>query len=399
MAQSGGTVFKGALLVAGTTIGAGMLGLPVDTAEVGFFPSLLIYLVCWACMAATGLLLLEACLWWKEDKNIVSMAGHTLGRWGRIFSWGWYLFLFYCLTLAYVVGGGNFTREISGGVLSDRVSSLLFVGVFGSFVYIGERLIGRLNVLLMGGLVLSFLAFIFLGFEDVRPELLFRSDWLSVWNSLPIVFIAFAYQGLVPTLARYMQYDVKRTRAAIIYGSVIPLVCYAVWQALILGIVPYEGPDGLLEAKRLGLSAVLPLKHFIQMPYVYYFGLVFAFFAIATSFLGVTLGLLDFLADGLGVEKSPKGRAGLCMLIFVPPLILAELYPHVFLDALGLAGGFGVALLLGALPVVMVWVGRYYTGYAGPKLLPGGRWTLSAILLFLAIEVTIELCHLIHRCG
>ncbi len=393
MAERQGTVFRGTMLVAGTTIGGGMLALPVATAEVGFFPSLLVYFCCWAFMACTGLLLLEVCLWLKEDSNIVSMAGHTLGKAGSYFAWTWYLFLFYCLTLAYVVGGANFIKDVAGGALSDRSSAFLFVVLFGSLVYAGAKVVGHLNVVLMTGLALAYFGFVVLGVSHINVEMLYRTDWKAMWSALPIAFVAFAYQGLVPTLARYMHYDLAKTRRAILLGSFIPLATYIVWQGLILGIVPLEGPGGLAEARAAGQSAVPPLKHFIDAPYVYHLGQFFAFFALTTSFLGVTLGLLDFLADGLKVEKTALGRAFLCLIVFVPPLILAELYPSIFLQALTLAGGYGVALLLGLLPICMVWAGRYRKGLRGTEMLPGGRWVLVALILFVCIELVIEVAH------
>lgn len=393
MADKHGSILSGSLLVAGTAIGAGMLALPVATAEVGFGPSLLVYLVCWAFMVCTGLLLLEACLWLKEDTNVVSIAGHTLGKGGSAFAWIWYLFLFYCLTLAYVVGGANFLREVLNNQISDRTSAILFVIVFGSIVYAGAKVVSRLNNLLIAGLALTYLAFVILGAGNIKMELLQRHDWSRTWNVLPIVFVAFAYQGLVPTLTRYMGFNRKRTATAILIGSFAALVTYIIWQGLILGIVPLTGPGGLAEARAAGESAVPPLKTFIDAPYVYHLGQFFAFFALTTSFLGVTLGLLDFLADGLSIKKTAGGKFILCLMIFIPPLILAEIYPTVFLSALDLAGGYGVALLLGLLPILMVWAGRYYHGFKGVRILPGGRWMLALLILFVVLEVAVEVSH------
>ena len=53
-----------------------------------------------------------------------------------------------------------------------------------------------------------------------------------------------------PHLMTYMDRDVKKVRISIILGTSIPLLVYLVWETLILGIVPIEGPGGLLEAKR-----------------------------------------------------------------------------------------------------------------------------------------------------
>ena len=73
-------VIGGVLLVAGTSIGAGMLALPVVTAAGGFFPAFFSYLICWAFMTSTGLLLLEISLGMPPDANLVTMAGTYLGR-------------------------------------------------------------------------------------------------------------------------------------------------------------------------------------------------------------------------------------------------------------------------------------------------------------------------------
>ena len=101
------SVLAGSLLVAGTSIGGGMLALPVLTAYAGFLPSAVIFFLCWLFMASTGLLFLEVSQWMQRDANIVSMAESTLGKVGKYFAWVVYLFLFYCLTVAYMVGCGN----------------------------------------------------------------------------------------------------------------------------------------------------------------------------------------------------------------------------------------------------------------------------------------------------
>jgi tyrosine-specific transport protein len=48
-----GHLVGGTLLVAGTSIGVGMLALPVATAAGGFLPSLMIYFLCWFFMLCT----------------------------------------------------------------------------------------------------------------------------------------------------------------------------------------------------------------------------------------------------------------------------------------------------------------------------------------------------------
>lgn len=397
--NSFGHIFRGSLLVAGTSIGGGMLALPVLTSQAGFFPSLVIYLACWLFMACTGLLFLEVSLWMKEEANIVSMASRTLGVAGKLAAWGLYLFLFYCLTLAYIVGSGDLILSLVQGKISltSWQAQLLFLALFGPLVYFGAHVVGKLNVFLMLGLGISYFAFVYLGAGYVDTNLLMRANWSKLWFALPITFTAFAYQGIIPTLVTYMHRDVRQVRLAILIGSFVPFITYVVWQWLILGIVPAEGPNSLGEALTQGQNAVHPFKHVLNVPVVYIVGQYFAFFALLTSFLGVTLGLLDFLADGLKLKKTPLNKFWLCLLIFVPPVLFALIHPHVFLMALDYAGGFGCALLLGLLPVLMVWVGRYHLNLKGEYQVGGGRLLLIVLGLFVIVELFCQFGILLNR--
>lgn len=382
-----GSIVKGTLLVAGTSIGGGMLALPILTGLAGFMPSILVYVLCWLFMACTGLLFLEICFWMHDDANIVSMAERTLGQPGKWAGWVLYLFLFYCLSLAYIVGCGDLVMELFDESIPEWVGSISFVILFAPLVYAGAHFAGRINVILMIGLAVTYLIFVWLGYRHITPELLLTKDWSHFTMAFPIAFTAFAYQGIIPTLVTYMHRDVARIRLAILIGTFIPLVVYVIWQGLILGIVPVHAPGGLLDALKKGDNAVLPLKNFLNSPNVYIVGQFFAFFALVTSFIGVTLGLLDFLADGLNIKKTPSGKLLLCALIFIPPLVFSYTYPGGFLMALDYAGGFGCALLLGLLPILMVWSGRYYLHLSSPYALSGGKPLLVVLALFVFFEL------------
>jgi tyrosine-specific transport protein len=388
-------VLSGALLVAGTAIGAGMLALPVVTAVGGFFPACVVYLFCWLFMAATGLLFLEISLWLPHDANLVSMAGHLLGKWGKAMSWLLYLFLFYCLTIAYIAGGGGFITALLGGETPLWSGILCFTVIFSPVVYLGTYAVDRINFLLMMGLVVSYLAFISMGYKYVTPFLLMQQNWSASLLALPVIFTSFSYQGIIPSLVTYLQRNVTWVRKAIIIGTAIPFIAYVIWEFLIVGIVPLEGVNGLIAAKEKGLTAVFPLKSLLLSPYIYSIGQAFAFFALTTSFLGVTLGLLDFLADGLKVAKVGIKKFWLCLAVFLPPLAIALIQPGIFLQALGLAGGIGCALLLGLFPILMVWSGRYRKRLTPvAKQLPGGKWLLFLLICFVLFELYFEFLNL-----
>jgi tyrosine-specific transport protein len=378
-------VFGASLLVAGTSIGAGMLALPVVTAAGGFFPSLFIYFLCWIFMTSTGLLFLELCLKLPPDANLITMAATYLGRSGKIFAWILYLFLFYCLLIAYISGGGSLLQ--SWFSIDVSFLQILFTSLLGVCVYFGAKVVDRLNWILMGGLILTYGAFVLLGLPKVHFERLQPANWGVSLYALPVIFTAFSFQGIIPSLTTYLRRDARQIRFAIIAGTSIAFFIYLLWELLILGIIPLEG---LEQAKNLGQTAVAPLNLHVGVS-IFWIGQAFAFFAISTSFLGVGLGLIDFLADGLTLPKIGVRKLFLAALTFLPPLIVSLTNPTLFIVALVAAGGIGCALLLGFLPTLMVWVSRYrHEGHGGPIQLRGGRPLLLLFFLFVLFELFLE---------
>jgi tyrosine-specific transport protein len=385
-----GHLVGGTLLVAGTSIGVGMLALPVATASGGFIPSLVIYLLCWMFMLCTGLLILEACIWMPKNANLITLASRLLGKWGKVCCWLLYLFLFSCLMVAHVAGGGGVIADLSGGLFPNWLSTIIYVLIFSPVVYFGALWVDRTNLALMLGIIITYLLFVVSSVSYINPTFLERMDWGKIWWALPVVFTAFGYQSLIPTLFNYMNRNVPKVRLALICGTTIPLIIYIIWELIILGIVPLGGPNGLMEALRQGQNAVNPLGNYLQNPNLLRVGRAFAFFALSTSFLGISIAFVDFLLDGLKLSKKGSSKALVCTAIFLIPLLITLIDPNLFISALSIAGGIGVALLLGAMPILMVWAGRYYQGHSLiHQQLPGGKVTLSVMMLFIVFELLI----------
>lgn len=202
----------------------------------------------------------------------------------------------------------------------------------------------------------------------------------------PVVITSFGYHIIIPSLVTYMNHDRKKLFWVICIGSFFPLMFYIIWQILILGIVPMQGEKGLVEAWCRGLSATYPLTHIITNIWANIGAQFFSFFAITTSFLGVTLSLSDFLIDGLKIKKSWEGRLIACILTFVPPLIFVFTYQRGFLVALEYAGVF-VSILLVFLPAMMVWKLKTIPLYS--TIL--GKMIIITVLLFAACIVVVDI--------
>lgn len=391
-------LFGAILLVSGTTIGAGMLALPVTTGLAGFFPSLLIMTAVWLFMMLTAFYFLEVNLRIKSESNFISMMHKTLGRPGEIISWVTYLLLLYALTAAYLLGCSQILSDALEKAFSfdipDWVWPVAIFIFFAIFIYLGTQVADFLNRFMMVGLVLAYVAILGLGCCKVSLPKLGYTNFSYLLPSVSIVLTTFGYHIIIPTLTTYLEHDSKLLKKAIFIGSLIPFIVYVLWQFLVMGVVPVYGEHSLSEAAKEGLQVTFFLKILLGSPWVGIAVRCFAFFAIVTSLLGVSLSLTDFLADGLKVKKTHLGKCFLILLTFIPPLLFALFYPKGFIMALKYAGIF-VVILLALLPALMAWFERYVrkvgTGFIRPDFkVPGGKLLLGSTILLSLVLLGIE---------
>lgn len=360
--QKPGNIFGGMLLIAGSCIGAGMLGLPIITGIAGFFPSMLMFFISWAFMTTTGLLLVEVNGWYDRPVNFLTMVGHTLGKLGKGLSWILYLLLFYSLLVAYMSGSGNHVQAFSKGFLPftipDWTGTLFFVLLFGWVIFLGTRSVDLFNRFLMVGKIGSFLLLIFIGLRYVKPEQLLETKSEYAFIALPILVISFGFHNMIPTLTNYMKGDVKRTRQAILAGSIFTLLIYLVWEVLSLSILPMQGADGILQSYTKDIDAAQAIREFLRQSIVGTLAQLLAFFAILTSFLAQALSLSHFLADGFHLPHGDRENFWMSLLALLPPLLFTIIWPQLFFAALSFGGGICAVILFGIMPAVMVWMGR-----------------------------------------
>lgn len=379
---------SGTLLIAGTTTGAGMLGIPLITAKAGFLPAVVITTAVWLFMLATGYLFLEATLWMPEGANVLSMSRRFLGRGGKFIAGGAFLFLYYCLMIAYFAAGAPIFMAGMGLTLLGTWGYLIFGVIFGGIVVLGLKAVDRINYLLMAAMFLSYFALIGGGIPSISWEKFTRKDWLEAFLAAPILFSAFGYHNIIPSLTSYFGRNVKVLRRSLFWGTLIPFFIYLLWQWLIIGIVPLPAIE---EALAKGQPATQALQSLTGYPWIMQTGQFFAFFALTTSMLGVAFSMVDFLGDGLKMRRTGSSRIFLCLLVFLPPFIFSAIDPAIFVLAISFAGGFGEAFLNGLLPIALVWIGRYHRKLESQPQLFGDKKLLillfSAALSVVAFEI------------
>lgn len=375
----------GILLIVGTSIGGGMLALPVSLAEVGMLNSIYFLIFCWFIMTGGALLILEVSLHCPPGSNMITMAKTTLGLPGQILAWGACLVLLYSLLAAYISGGTDVLNSILEQAhihLPSWCASILFTVVFGIIVYHGIHLVDYVNRGFMFGKLAIYVLLVFVISPHVQFQQLNHGYLPAITGSLMILITSFGYATIVPSLREYFADDIPSLRRVILYGSLIPLFCYILWMVIIMGVVKREGHGGLMAlmtSDHATSGLTVALGEAVNNVWIHGFFQFFTSICIVTALLGVSLSLFDFLADGFKLNK--KGRQGLCVvtLTFLPSLVVVLFKPGIYLHALGYAGICCVIFLL-LLPVLMAWQGRKkYIAKKDIIILPGGQVSLMLI--------------------
>ena len=424
-------------LIAGTTVGAGILALPAKTLAAGIAPTGATLIGAWVYMAASGLLIAEVnvntlCALERNAVSISTMTEETLGTAGSRVSSLAYVFIHYTLLVAYMLQGGTLLLELGAqlhvpalsalSAASETVGPPIFAGLLGGALLFGApTLIEKVNSIAVVGVVVSFVGLLGLGAQQVDPALLAHVDVPAVVPAIPVMVLSLVFHNVVPTVCYQLGCDLPRIRTAILAGSAIPTVMFIAWCAVILGSVPFDAADAAaasgttFDPLALLRSSGNDFGETVR---------VFSLLAVTTSFVGFYYGLTDFFADLLGYEKSSSGggeasdgeasdgeeaaadgaasrtlaqKVTLASLTLLPPLGFAVSDPSIFFSALDNAGTYGILTLFGIIPAAMAWVQRYGgdqsdfdSEQVAPDALPGGKLTLGAMIVAAALVVGVE---------
>lgn len=311
-------------------------------------------------MAFTALLMVELHQFADSDATLHTLADKILGTKGKWIASFAVMFLFYALCAAYIAGGGaQFNQrisDISGIELNGQITTLLFTLLVAGVVTIGTHSVDKVNRVLFGlkliamVLVLSFLA------PNITSQYLMSMPLQQglIVAAIPVVFTSFGFHGSIPSIVRYLDGDVRSLRKVMIIGSALPLVIYVFWQSVTLGVISQEQ---LLSDTSLG-ALLVSLSQTVHQSNLSVIVGVFADLALLTSFIGVSLGLFEFMGDSLSKKLGSAKRVKTAAITFLPPLGFALFYPQGFITALGYAA-IALSVLAILLPTVMVYKIRY----------------------------------------
>ena len=348
-------IFNAVIMVTGTSVGSGILGLPIITSRAGLLPTMLAFLVAWVFMTVAAFYILDVKLQVKGTHNLSSLIKRTLGRPGQIVSSLMIVLLLYALLCTYMMAGSAWLNVFVAPLINipKHLAPILFTLVLGGLLLCGERLTYNLNNVLGIALLFAFIATVGSSLVPANYDFIRQGEFQAILPSLPLILTTFGFSIVVPALTEYLDYDASAVKKAIIMGSLLALVAYAVWEWVTLGNITPSGFQTMRQSGDNGTGVIVSLAQSTHSAGVTFSGQLFAVFAVITSFLGVSLALLHFLSDVMSLKLKGQNKLILFCMTYLPPIIVTSFYPRAFVQILSFAGIF-VAVLLGLFPAMMV---------------------------------------------
>ncbi len=343
------------LLIIGTTIGAGMLSLPLVIAACGFTTAIILLVMSWSVMYITSLKLLNVCAKYPLGVNFTTMMQSRASRGYQLVFALIYLLLLYSLMSAYTTQGASLITLISPSTglsnIGVALPAIIFIVVFSTFMYSYKTsdYANRFFVLLK--FVFFVLAIVimysYIRFHNLGNMPLSLYALMFAW---PTLLPSFGFQNIIPVIYEYEKGDVKSVKKSILIGSLCVLAIYIIWVFLALALIPQQGlhsyqtlfvsgnntPAGFIaEVSAISNSKVLEtgLSIFINI-------------AIITSFIGVGISLMHYIKDIFTRCNKSINKISLSSVCFIPPLIFTIFYPKGFILALQYAAIFAVIVFV-----------------------------------------------------
>ncbi|CAL7959831.1 Tyrosine-specific transport protein [Gammaproteobacteria bacterium] len=389
------------MIVIGTLIGSGIIALPLVLAGPGFIWSTITILVAWVVLTVTGLLVLEMSLALPADAcTFSSMAAKTLGIPGRIITWISYLLLLYLCICGYLTAESSllailFEPILGNAAIPHWIFAMLFTFVLGSVIYWSTSTVDKVNRGLFSLKGLLLIATIVLVMPQVDASKLISGQSLEQAKYLlvasPIILLIFNFQFVIPSLRMYVGDKPKELKSIIITGTTCALIIYLLWAAATLGTVPQTGDNSFTTLAHLGYPAgpsdfAKIIAAIVNNKWVAASIHGFMNITMTTAFLGVSLGLFDFLADGFKRKNNRFGRLQTASLTFIPPFLYTFFCPHGFMTAMNYSACFVTTLCM-ILPALMVYRLRKSSELKSPYRVSvcGGNTALITIIIVGAI--------------
>jgi tyrosine-specific transport protein len=272
--------FEAVAILVGTTIGAGIFGLPYVFSKAGYLTGMLVMIVIGLAMFFSNLFLGEIILSTKQNHQLTGYAGNYFGKKGKYLMFGLILFGLYGNFVSYLIAIGQVAGALFGG--PPFFYSILFFCLYSLLIYIGLKIIKKFELVMTMFIFTIILVISFIGYRLIHFSNLGVINWSNFFIPYGAIFFALGSGSALPPLRHLLVGQEKLVKKAIIWGMVIPFVVYILFITVVVGV---NGAN-TTEIASIGLGRAFGTIMIL-------FANIFALFTISTSFIALGQALKE----------------------------------------------------------------------------------------------------------
>lgn len=326
---------RGASLIIGSIIGAGILSIPYTAKKLGLLPSLLLMLVIGIVLYLTSIVLLKFAA--KYDGSpIALLAKNELGRLGGYLMMAGTMIYIYGALLAYLAAAGSTISALSP--ISSFPAALLFWSICSYIIFKGLEASMETEFVLVMGIIALFLIVTVasLPYSDFGNAFYLNLDLGPIQTFIGVTLFGFVGHAMVPDVYLDLE-DYKKAKKSVGIAFVLIYFLYAILTISFILVFGRQIPQ-------IAPKAFEQLYGKIGMV----IGNLLPLITITTSFIGFGLAQKDNYDEYVGMEK--KFSWGITTL---PPLLLYILGIREFVGVLKIAGNVGAVIMTLIVPIAM----------------------------------------------
>ena len=364
--------FQSTAVIVGGIVGAGVLGLPYAFAGNGLYSSLAILVAAGIALTVLRLFYGEVVLRTRGNHQLGGYAEKYFGGPAKHIASTIFIFSTYGSLLAYMIGQGQVIQSLLGG--SELLWTLGIYIILSAAVAAGLKAIESAEIFLIITLFIILAAVGFIAFEHITLVNLAASGP----GDRPLLYgiALFACWGLVaiPEAKEILAESRRKGRllAAILTGSMIPIVLYILFALLVVGVTGHQ----TTEVAVIGLGQQLGTAVAVG-------GGLFALFAMS----------MGFLTHGLALQEAYQydyriSRGASILLVAVVPVALYLSGLRSFIAVMSFVGALSVGLT-GLLALALYWAARFRGDREPEYSMPAWIAYPASAILFIMLVLAI----------
>ena len=334
----------------GTIIGAGVLGIPYAISKSGFIPGMIILAILGVAVLIINLCIGEIALRTKGRHQLPGYAEKYLGKWGKRIMTFSIVFGIYGALTAYFIGGGKVLADIFGlgqkslsfigfEINVALIFSICFFVFLSTLIYLGLQSVGKTEIIFGAIMLIIIITIIIWGTFHIDSGNLTGYDKTQLFFPYGVILFAFVGAAAIPEMKSICTDNKKLIKKAIIIGSSVPLITYALFAFVVVGVT----------GASTGQIATTTLGDVVGGKIMELLGNLFAIFSMSTSFLALGLALL-WVYD---IDLHTTRNVAFLLTVSIPFLIGISGMTS-FIQAIAITGGIAGGIE-GIIIILMFW--------------------------------------------